>query len=514
MNLQTWSIATINVKEINNPEKFDDVIHWIESKDLDITILTETKLDPTKAFHKFNKKNKKYVACWTFDCDQPKGSGVGIITKKSTVGKHHFLNRSPNGRILQAHFKFKGKIDLIIIGIYGPANHADKTSKKEIIQHINSNIHNKEKTHYIVAGDLNEDPEQHPHTPIIDQLTTKGLHTTYTDDHKQTPTWTNSSGTHRRLDHIYLSAGLFFNGTSTCIESTERFFQTDHLAVVTDFNANHILIEQSLAKRKIRRKKNLTEEVLDNFNITQTHWELYKKTLEEEFKDPFTNDSRCSIDFAYDKIADQLGKAARKTLRWKESGTSQNKFTKTETLTHKLRKLVVKYNYQFLTQASPLVQMQTIDEIRSHTPGIQWTNHHPINSTDFHLHIKETWKQQKARLYAQRKKEEYSKIIEAIKCREGNFEDNKGKMLSSALNKKRGKIDTTNIIYEGEFIEDPDLVKTAVRQSATKWTRKRILDKTNLEWVEEYNPIPTLQDTIFDNITEPINSDSVRETLA
>ena len=158
--------------------------------------------------------------------------------------------------------------------------------------------------------------------------------------------------------------------------------------------------------------------------------------------------------------------------------------------------------------------MQTIDEIRSLTPGVQWTNQHPINSIDLHLFIKETWKQQKTRLYALRKKEEHSRIIEAIKCREENFEENKGKMLSSALNRKRGRIDTTNIIYEGEFIEDPDLVKLAVRQSATKWTRKRILDETNPEWVDEYNPISTLQDSIFNGVTNPINSDTVREVLS
>src|SRR4051794_25051430 len=65
-------------------------------------------------------------------------------------------------------------------------------------------------------------------------------------------------------------------------------------------------------------------------------------------------------------------------------------------------------------------------------------------------------------------KEEHSKIIKTIKCRERNFEENKSKMLSSAFNKKRSKINTTNIIYEEEFIKNSDLVKIAVRQSATK----------------------------------------------
>jgi len=49
--------------------------------------------------------------------------------------------------------------------------------------------------------------------------------------------------------------------------------------------------------------------------MTQAHWDLYKKTLEEEFKDLYMNNSQCSIDFTYNKIADQLGKVARKTLR-------------------------------------------------------------------------------------------------------------------------------------------------------------------------------------------------------
>ncbi len=187
-----------------------------------------------------------------------------------------------------------------------------------------------------------------------------------------------------------MSANLLSNNTNTYIESTEKFFQTDHLAVITNLDTSHILVEQSLAIRKTRRKKNFTEQILDNSNITQAHWDLYKKTLEEEFKDPYTSDLQCSIDFAYDKIADQLGKVARKTLRWKESGTSPNRFTKTETLIHKLRKLVAKYNYQFLTQAGPSAQVQTINEIRSLTPGIQWTNQHPANSIDLHLHIKET----------------------------------------------------------------------------------------------------------------------------
>ena len=48
--MSSWKIATINVQGINNQEKFNDVIHWIDSNNIDITILTETKLSSTTAF--------------------------------------------------------------------------------------------------------------------------------------------------------------------------------------------------------------------------------------------------------------------------------------------------------------------------------------------------------------------------------------------------------------------------------------------------------------------------------
>src|SRR5438270_9555656 len=113
MKLHQWKLATINVKGINDQSKFDDVIHWIQTNDFDITILTETKLDPIKAFHNFDNKNKiqkNYKNSWTIDHDHPKGSGVSIITKKETVGKHHYKTTILEGRIIQMHFRFKGKI--------------------------------------------------------------------------------------------------------------------------------------------------------------------------------------------------------------------------------------------------------------------------------------------------------------------------------------------------------------------------------------------------------------------
>src|SRR6266487_3107947 len=188
---QTWKICTTNVQGINDPEKFDDVIQWIETEDFDITILTETKLNPTKANFIFNKKNKKYVGCWTQDYNHSKSTGIGIILKKSTVGKHKFKVEHHLGRIIQTHLKFKGKITITITDIYRPADHSDKETKNTLTHIIHNTIHNKEKHLHIVTGDLNEDDLHHTHTPILNILTSKGLYNANADNYPPPSTWTN-----------------------------------------------------------------------------------------------------------------------------------------------------------------------------------------------------------------------------------------------------------------------------------------------------------------------------------
>ena len=84
----TWKIATINVKGINNTSKFDDLMEWIMNNNIDITIVTETKINQVNAFFKIKKYQKSYDSFWNLDKDAPKGSGVDVILKKDTVRKH------------------------------------------------------------------------------------------------------------------------------------------------------------------------------------------------------------------------------------------------------------------------------------------------------------------------------------------------------------------------------------------------------------------------------------------
>ena len=119
--MNIWKIATINTQGLNNDEKFDEVMNWIILNKFDATILTETKLRPIIASHNFKKYQKNYTSHWTISPEHPKGSGVAIITKKSTIGKHEYKTQTIKGRLITVFYKFKGKHTFTITGIYGPA---------------------------------------------------------------------------------------------------------------------------------------------------------------------------------------------------------------------------------------------------------------------------------------------------------------------------------------------------------------------------------------------------------
>ena len=60
MNHTTWKIATLNVKGINNTAKFDDIFEWIIDNNIDLMILTETKINQINASFK-SKEYQKFI---------------------------------------------------------------------------------------------------------------------------------------------------------------------------------------------------------------------------------------------------------------------------------------------------------------------------------------------------------------------------------------------------------------------------------------------------------------------
>jgi len=103
-------------------------------------------------------------------------------------------------------------------------------------------------------------------------------------------------------------------------------------------------------------------------------------------------------------------------------------------------------------------------------------------------HIKIAWQEKKRKLYILKERETHKHIIEAIGTRNDNFKDNKGKMLRSSLKKKFNCINTTNIIDNGDFINNPVKVQETISHRARAWTRTRRFNDPKSFWESEYEP--------------------------
>src|SRR5947209_6809246 len=238
MNSTTWKIATLNVKGMNNPAKFDDIMEWTIENNFDLIALFETKINQTNAFFKFQKYQKNYKSLWTLNDSATKGTGVNLIIKKNTIGKHIYKNNILKGRAINIRLKLKGKIDISISGIYGPADHSDKKNKDQTLNFIRQNILTSPNKHNIVLRDFNEDPNKHNTCPIVDLLISKNLHSTLYQD-EEAYTWQNSQGTKRLLDHIYMSTRFLDIQTVPTIEQVSHILQTDHEAPICEVNISH-----------------------------------------------------------------------------------------------------------------------------------------------------------------------------------------------------------------------------------------------------------------------------------
>ena len=76
----TWNIGTINVRGINELCKLYILNDWIHENNMDITVITETKLNKSYK-SKFNIENKIYNAYYSSSYAHAQGQGVGIIIK-------------------------------------------------------------------------------------------------------------------------------------------------------------------------------------------------------------------------------------------------------------------------------------------------------------------------------------------------------------------------------------------------------------------------------------------------
>ena len=88
-NSNFWKIVTLNVRGINEEFKFHDIILWLDKHNVDIACLTETKISEQAANYRM-KSHPNWISSWTINEEHTKGSGVGLLFRKS-LGCYVFL---------------------------------------------------------------------------------------------------------------------------------------------------------------------------------------------------------------------------------------------------------------------------------------------------------------------------------------------------------------------------------------------------------------------------------------
>src|SRR6266487_1629869 len=190
-----------------------------------------------------------------------------------------------------------------------------------------------------------------------------------------------------------------------------------------------------------------------------------------------------------------------------------SRFTKTETLIFKERRAIT----NLFCQAKLSLILDSNERIRDLEKlflDIIWKPYSLPSETQRTLeHIKTKWQEKKRKLYILKERETHKHIIKAVKTRNDNFKENKGRMFRSSLEKKFNYIDTSNIIDDGKYIDNPNEIKETISLRARAWTRPRRFHDPERFWRTEYEPKQYVPTDAFEKVMDTISSDELQAAL-
>ena len=223
----TIKIATLNVKGLNNKQKFQRTMTLLKSYKLDLILIQETNLQDY-SIRNFLAQQWIWNSHWT--------SKVAILAGRKEI-KFEEINEAYNGRILSVRFNFRHR-SFLVTNVYAPPNIEDRVAFfNRWSPQIDEEVVN------IVAGDFNvnlnlyenrisqAEPHNDPSRNILKQKMQDFIDTAEIIGLKPFLTfYQKTCGSHlmaTRLDYIFVDAnhGQFCNSVAT------RYGNSDHLLV-------------------------------------------------------------------------------------------------------------------------------------------------------------------------------------------------------------------------------------------------------------------------------------------
>jgi exonuclease III/ribonuclease HI len=523
-----WKVITLNVRGLNNDFKFSDTMLWLESNNIDIACLTETKLSAEIAKQRM-KSFTNWTSFWSHDENHPKGSGIGLIIRKN-IGQHVFTWKEICGRSIIATLKFKRKTNITIIGIYGPANATNKkTIKNILIKQYNEAL--KANSHILALGDFNED-ENIPHheKSLLNFFKNKNcidLNTILYNAYSLN-TWKNGNCT-RILDHILVTDALTEGYTEACTINISKFTNSDHKGVIARIYIKHLT---SKVSRPAAHKR--SDKIINTKRCSNDHWKAYNEELDQTFIPSTSND----INLIWHTIKTQIINTAMQKLIWKKVGRSSI-FNKSESISHSAAlhcNQVIKKTKQYFTEKitsnSTLLDTNNIKTdinlqcknslfwLNKNFPQAGWNSIPNVISNSWSTtkektieHMLCARKNTKKHCSFLQFKEDQEQIRNYISKRNDAFVNDKGVMLQSALSRKKQFLDTSALIIEGEWETDAILIKQHIAKEMAYATRTRNIIPPNDFWKEIYNTKVNIPEA-FENTLDLISEKEFNEILS
>ncbi|KAG9288321.1 hypothetical protein G9A89_021352 [Geosiphon pyriformis] len=457
---------------MNNLTKQEDIIRWHKEINNLVTIITEMKLRSRVCLWIANKFDGVRVFTSGLDSGHL-GAGVAVIMDVSLACYVCKISEVP-GRLLSIKLLFKGKLSVLILGLYAGASLVVWFFQAGEINSLIAKAVN-ESSFIILGGDFNEDSSHK--CASFKRCFDLGLVNFLVDSlAAKMPTWENSRGVKKTIDYVFVSSSLVNAIVHREVLNVSEHFDTDHQAVSVDLGLGGLL---DTCLNSLRKQANKDRWKFDIKSASKAKWLEFRDASAANvsmFSDVFGVAVRFSdVDTMWDIVHKILVLSAGGIFKKKWFKGFDNVFTKTFSRFHKLELLVSK-----LVKASHLASSDGFASLlevwhRLDSPGTLVVKSLFLSDSNFDLICSALAKARKSyhflKLSESKRAEEFS-IKQTINRRMESFELNKGHTIRSVLEHPFHKVVLDHLVVDDELILEPDLVKSKMDDIMEGWTRK------------------------------------------
>ncbi|GBC34051.2 hypothetical protein GLOIN_2v1846731 [Rhizophagus irregularis DAOM 181602=DAOM 197198] len=535
-------IAVLNICTLTE-YKLNNIFDYIRKNGVDIMGITETQ-KADKEINFFNADKAGYKIISHNDNKNAIGKGVMLIIRNN-LEKHIFNIEKINGRILIVDFSFKNNKKLRLILFYNLANHrtgVDINNKINMNTHVINHIKiaKSKKMEIICCGDFNlqyrkfkKRLDNKQSVPKMLKIFQKLENLNLWDVHKETYDMDNTKDImtyfgrfKSRIDYIWISENLFTKTSKAKIINIRDIIKTDHALLTFDF-INEDLIYPILQTKKMNTTNvNLIRYIFD-FDNTE---EKDLLNFQDDLKKVATSfNLNGSIEEKWSFFKNNLLKIKQQHIRSKEIivNVDRDKTFQHTQLYKDLRyivylrrkfkkklsfeKLALNWKY-YNNYLKHLVKRHSIDEVNSTYLLLQ----HRLSRFLIGQYVKEL-NEIYDTLFSKFSLEMFNlkndKIKEAIDKRCADLADNQRRMIDNITENEMKKIFIDRVLIDDEdgnsiLVTDENKIKDITKdhfQNAAG-SKNRTIDDLQ-EWSDEYEPIRSINELIYNNCLEPITDD-------